>query len=54
MGSRRAASIKASGGIYSLEDAFKFLKIGANQLGVSRGIELIKEFEEKYREGIEI
>jgi deoxyribose-phosphate aldolase len=46
--------IKASGGIYTLGDAFEMIKAGADQLGVSRGIELIAEFKEKYKEGIEI
>jgi deoxyribose-phosphate aldolase len=46
--------IKASGGIYTLEDAFKMIKAGADQLGVSKGIELIAEFKEKYPDGIEI
>jgi deoxyribose-phosphate aldolase len=46
--------IKASGGVYMLDDAFEMIKAGADQLGVSRGIELIAEFKEKYKEGIEI
>lgn len=46
--------IKASGGIYSIEDAIAMIKAGADQLGVSRGIELIKEFKIKYGNGIEI
>lgn len=46
--------IKASGGIYTLGDAFEMIKAGADQLGVSRGIELIAEFKEKYKEGTKI
>ena len=46
--------VKASGGIYGLDDAIAFLRTGADQLGVSKGAELIKEFEERYPDGIEI
>ena len=46
--------IKASGGIYTLDDAVDFLKSGADQLGVSRGAELIKEFQERFPDGLEI
>ena len=46
--------IKASGGVYTLEDAFEMIKAGADQLGVSKGIELIAEFKKKYKEGTEI
>jgi len=46
--------IKASGGVYTLEDAFEMFKAGADNLGVSRGIELINEFSLKYKDGIEI
>jgi len=46
--------VKASGGIYGLDDAIAFLQTGADQLGVSKGAELIKEFEERFPDGIEI
>ncbi len=46
--------VKASGGIYSLDRAIDFLKAGADQLGVSKGAELIREFAERYPEGLEI
>lgn len=35
--------IKAAGGISSIEDALKFLELGANRLGTSRMIKLVKE-----------
>lgn len=35
--------IKAAGGIKSLEDAEKFLKLGAERLGTSRVVKLVKE-----------
>ena len=34
--------IKASGGISSLEDAYKFLELGADRLGTSRIVKLVK------------
>ena len=46
--------IKASGGIYTLDDALEFLRVGADQLGVSRGAELIKEFELRFPNGVEV
>ncbi len=46
--------VKASGGIYSLDDAIDFLRAGTDQIGVSRGAELIKEFEQRFPEGITI
>jgi deoxyribose-phosphate aldolase len=46
--------IKASGGIYNLDDAVAFLRAGADQLGVSKGAELIQAFTDKYPDGIEI
>ncbi len=49
-----AMKVKASGGIYTLDDAIAFLKTGADQLGVSKGAELIREFAARYPEGIEI
>ncbi|TFG49698.1 MAG: hypothetical protein E4H33_01695 [Anaerolineales bacterium] len=46
--------VKASGGIYTLDDALAFLRAGADKLGVSKGAELIKEFEERFPDGVEI
>jgi deoxyribose-phosphate aldolase len=40
--------IKASGGIYELDDALGFIRNGADQLGVSRGEKLILEFERRF------
>ena len=38
-----AVKIKAAGGIASLEDAEKFLELGADRLGTSRIIKLIRQ-----------
>jgi len=46
--------VKASGGIYTLDDALEFLRAGADQLGVSKGAELIKEFELRFPKGVEV
>jgi deoxyribose-phosphate aldolase len=46
--------IKASGGIYTLDIALELLQSGADQLGVSRGEKLAKEFRNRYGEGIEL
>lgn len=46
--------IKASGGIYTLDYALELIKNGADQLGVSKGEELIREFQRKYGESMEI
>jgi deoxyribose-phosphate aldolase len=46
--------VKASGGIYTLDDAVGFLKAGADQLGVSKGAEIIQEFAKRYPEGLDI
>jgi deoxyribose-phosphate aldolase len=46
--------VKASGGVYSLDDALDFLRAGADQLGVSRGADLIKEFEQRFPDGVEV
>ena len=46
--------VKASGGIYTLDDALEFFRAGADQLGVSKGAELIKEFQVRFPNGIEI
>ena len=35
--------IKAAGGISSMEDAEKFLSLGADRLGTSRIVKLVKE-----------
>lgn len=55
---RRAVSesmkVKASGGIYTLDDAIAFLRTGADQLGVSKGAELIAAFGRLYPDGVEI
>ena len=40
--------IKASGGIYNLKIAIELLKAGADQLGVSKGLELIDDFVSTY------
>jgi len=49
-----STKIKASGGIYSLNDALEFIRAGTDQLGVSRGVELIREFEKKYKNGFKL
>lgn len=46
--------IKASGGIYILEDALKLIKAGADKLGVSQGEKMILEFKGVYGEGIDL
>jgi len=46
--------VKASGGIYTLDDAVAFLRAGADQLGVSKGADLIQAFKDKYPDGVEI
>jgi len=40
--------IKASGGIYDLDYALSLIKAGADQLGVSKGEQLIREFSKRY------
>ncbi len=42
--------IKAAGGIKTLEDAEKFLALGADRLGTSRVVKLVKEKKEKNNE----
>ena len=42
--------IKAAGGIFSLEDAERFLSLGADRLGSSRIVKLIKEEEKALTE----
>lgn len=39
----KRAKIKAAGGISSLEDAEKFLELGASRLGTSRVVKIVKE-----------
>ena len=39
--------VKAAGGIKSLEDAEKFIELGAERLGTSRIVKLAKALEEK-------
>ncbi len=39
--------IKAAGGIATLEDAERFLELGADRLGTSRVVKLVKEMEKK-------
>lgn len=39
--------IKAAGGIATMEDAKKFLSLGADRLGTSRIVKLVKEEETK-------
>ncbi|NJN99611.1 MAG: deoxyribose-phosphate aldolase [Anaerolineales bacterium] len=51
---KKATKIKASGGIYTLEDVIALLKAGADQLGVSKGEELIRKFAVEYPHGLEI
>jgi deoxyribose-phosphate aldolase len=46
--------IKASGGIYDLDRAVALLKAGADQLGVSRGEQLIKDFISRFGKSVEI
>ena len=43
--------IKAAGGISSLEDAKRFLMLGADRLGTSRMVKLVKEDASKAGEG---
>ncbi len=42
--------IKAAGGISSLEDAWEFIQLGADRLGSSRIVKLVKEQEKKEAE----
>lgn len=41
-----AVKMKASGGIASLEDAEKFMELGADRLGTSRIVKIAKSLEE--------
>lgn len=42
---KKGLKIKAAGGIASLEDAEKFLSLGADRLGTSRVVKIVKETE---------
>ena len=46
--------IKASGGIYALDDALDLLRAGADQLGMSRGEEMVQEFRRRFADGVEL
>ena len=46
--------IKASGGIDTLDYAIELIAAGADQLGMSRGEQIVREFEERYGQGLEI
>ena len=46
--------IKASGGIYDLDTALAMFRAGADQLGVSKGEQLIKDFQARFAKGAEI
>ena len=39
--------VKAAGGISNLEDAKKFISIGADRLGTSRVVKAVKAMEDK-------
>lgn len=46
--------IKASGGIYTLDHALELIRAGADQLGMSRGEEIIQEFRSRFGHRLEI
>ncbi|NIO06288.1 MAG: deoxyribose-phosphate aldolase [Proteobacteria bacterium] len=46
--------IKASGGIYTLELALELIRRGADQLGLSQGERIIREFKKTYGDGVEL
>jgi deoxyribose-phosphate aldolase len=46
--------IKASGGVYTLDEALQLLNSGADHLGMSEGAQVIEEFKEKYGDGVQI
>jgi deoxyribose-phosphate aldolase len=50
----RKMRIKASGGIYNIKIAIELLKAGADQLGVSKGLDLINEFISSYGNECEV
>ncbi len=49
-----AVKIKASGGIYALDFTLELIRAGADQLGMSRGEQIIREFHEPYGDGLEL
>jgi len=49
-----AVKIKASGGIYTIDFALELIRQGADQLGMSRGEQIIREFHEIYGDGLEL
>jgi deoxyribose-phosphate aldolase len=49
-----AMKVKASGGIYTLDDAISLLEAGADQLGVSRGEKIVGEFADRYGDQTEL
>jgi len=46
--------IKASGGIYTLDYAMELIRAGADQLGMSRGEEMVREFASRFGERVEL
>ena len=46
--------IKASGGIYTLDHALELIWAGADQLGMSRGEEIIQEFRSRFGDRLEL
>jgi deoxyribose-phosphate aldolase len=46
--------IKASGGIYTLDFALDLIRAGADQLGMSQGEKVIREFRKIHGEGVEL
>ena len=49
-----AVKIKASGGIYTLDFALELIREGADQLGMSRGEQIIREFHKIYGDGLDL
>jgi deoxyribose-phosphate aldolase len=49
-----AVKIKASGGIYDLDFALSLIRSGADQLGVSRGEDLIHEFRRRFGDTVDL
>jgi len=46
--------IKASGGVYILDFALELIRAGADQLGMSQGEKIIREFQERYGDGVKL
>jgi deoxyribose-phosphate aldolase len=46
--------IKASGGIYTLDYALELIRAGADQLGMSRGEEIVREFSTRFGQQLEL